>query len=77
MRGWSHLTTQHPIWRVDDAGNGYPARALDDGSRHEVLKNVPTFEQAICAIGPRARRPRWVSPQQGWTPYWVLQYELD
>jgi ubiquinone/menaquinone biosynthesis C-methylase UbiE len=53
-------------------GNTYQQRRLDDGSTHEVLKNFPTREQAIAAVGPRARNAQW----QQWTHYWALSYEV-
>ena len=65
-------TSSTPIHRCDADGNGYQLRTLDDGSVHEVLKNFPTSEQAIAALGPRARDARWTA----YTHYWVLQYTL-
>jgi demethylmenaquinone methyltransferase/2-methoxy-6-polyprenyl-1,4-benzoquinol methylase len=61
-----------PIARRDAEGNTYQQRALDDGSTHEVLKNYPTREQAIDALGPRARSPRWTELAY----YWTLSYDL-
>ena len=61
-----------PISRRDAGGNTYQQRALDDGSTHEVLKNFPTSEAAIAALGPRAQEARWTAH----THYWVLQYTL-
>jgi SAM-dependent methyltransferase len=61
-----------PIARRDADGNTFQQRTLDDGSAHEVLKNFPTREQAIAAIGPRAHNAQW----QQWTHYWALSYEL-
>ena len=61
-----------PISRRDDEGNSYQQRPLDDGSMHEVLKNFPRREQAIAALGPRAREPQWT----GHPHYWLLQYTL-
>lgn len=66
-------TSNLPITRRDADGNSYQLRTLDDGSTHEVLKNFPTPEQAIAALGPRARRPQW----SAYTHYWLLRYELD
>lgn len=62
----------HPITRTDADGNTYQRRTLDDGSSHEVLKNFPTPEAAIAALGPRARDARWTA----YTHYWVLDYTL-
>jgi hypothetical protein len=61
-----------PISRRDAEGNTYQQRPLDDGSAHEVLKNFPTADQAVAALGPRAREPRWTDR----THYWVLDYTL-
>lgn len=65
-------TSSTPITRQDAGGNTYQQRPLDDGSTHEVLKNFPTAEQAIAALGPRARDAEWVE----WTHYWALRYTL-
>ena len=62
-----------PITRRDGDGNSFQQRTLDDGSTHEVLKNFPTREQALAAIGPPARDAQW----QQWTHYWALSYELN
>jgi len=65
-------TSSTPISRSDAEGNTYQQRPLDDGSTHEVLKNFPTPEQAIAALGPRARDAQWTAH----THYWVLRYTL-
>jgi demethylmenaquinone methyltransferase/2-methoxy-6-polyprenyl-1,4-benzoquinol methylase len=65
-------TSSTPITRTDADGNTYQLRTLDDGSTHEVLKNFPTPEQAIAALGPRARNAEWTA----WTHYWALRYTL-
>ena len=62
-----------PIHRRDADGNTYQWRMLDDGTRHEVVKNFPARDEAIAALGPRARQPQWM----GYTHYWVLAYTLD
>ena len=61
-----------PIARRDADDNSFQQRRLDDGSSHEVLKNFPTREQALAAIGPPARNAQW----HQWTHYWALSYEL-
>jgi ubiquinone/menaquinone biosynthesis C-methylase UbiE len=65
-------TSSTPIARTDADGNTYQQRTLDDGSSHEVLKNFPTPQAAIAALGPRARDARWTP----YTHYWVLDYTL-
>jgi len=66
-------TSSTPIARRDEAGNTYQWRTLDDGSQHEVLKNFPSRDVALDALGPRARRPQWLAH----THYWMLLYELS
>lgn len=65
-------TSSTPITRQDAEGNTYQNRTLDDGSVHEVLKNFPTREQALAAIGPRARDAEWLDFEH----YWALSYTL-
>ncbi len=66
-------TSNSPITRRDDAGNTYQRRTLDDGSVHEVLKNFPHRDEALAAIGPRARQAQWIAHEH----YWVLAYTID
>jgi demethylmenaquinone methyltransferase/2-methoxy-6-polyprenyl-1,4-benzoquinol methylase len=66
-------TSSTPLSRRDDQGNTYQQRTLDDGSSHEVLKNFPSFEEAVGHLGPRAVRPQWIAH----THYWILSYELS
>ena len=66
-------TSSTPLSRRDGDGNTYQNRTLDDGSVHEVLKNFPTPDGAIAALGPRARDPRWIAYEH----YWVLSYLLS
>lgn len=62
-----------PIARRDAAGDTWQLRRLDDGSVHELLKNFPTRDEALAAIGPRARAPQWIE----FGHYWALAYTLD
>ena len=62
-----------PLSRRDDAGNTYQQRTLDDGSTHEVLKNFPTRDEALAAVGRRARAPQWIEHRH----YWILTYESN
>jgi SAM-dependent methyltransferase len=61
-----------PIAHRDAHGNSYQLRVLDDGSHHEVLKNFPTREQALAAIGPQAHDAQWTDHAH----YWTLTYTL-
>ena len=62
-----------PISHRDDQGNSYQTRELDDGSRHEVLKNFPTRDEAFAAIGPHATQREWIEHEH----FWLLSYVLD
>ena len=59
-------TSSSPISRTDAQGNTDQQRPLDDGSSHEVLKNFPTPEAAIAALGPRARDAQWIAHDHDW-----------
>ena len=61
-----------PLSRRDTAGNSYQQRALPDGSVHEVLKNFPSEDAALAAIGPNVRDARWTALPH----YWLLDYTL-
>lgn len=61
-----------PIARTDASGDSWQRRTLDDGSVHEVLKNFPTRDEAVAALGTRARDAAWIEHPH----YWVLSYEL-
>jgi demethylmenaquinone methyltransferase/2-methoxy-6-polyprenyl-1,4-benzoquinol methylase len=61
-----------PISRRDADGNTYQLRPLDNGSVHEVLKNFPSRDEALAAIGPRARDVEWTA--RGY--YWAMRYTL-
>lgn len=61
-----------PLHRTDADGNTFQWRELDDGSRHEVVKNFPTPDEAAAALGPRAYDVQWTAGEH----YWVLQYRL-
>ncbi len=63
-------TSSTPISRRDSEGNTYQQRALDDGSSHEVLKNFPTPDEAIAALGQGVRDAQWLAYEH----YWVLSY---
>ncbi|MBE7420264.1 MAG: class I SAM-dependent methyltransferase [Ideonella sp.] len=61
-----------PLSRRDADGNTYQLRTLDDGSTHEVVKNFPTRDEALAALGPRARDVQWIEHAH----YWTLSYTL-
>jgi demethylmenaquinone methyltransferase/2-methoxy-6-polyprenyl-1,4-benzoquinol methylase len=62
-----------PISRRDTRGNSFQQRRLADGSTHEVLKNFPTRDEALAALGTGVHSVRW----RELTHFWTLDYELD
>jgi len=59
-----------PVSRRDEQGNTYQQRTLEDGSRHEVLKNFPTEEDLR---GRAKARGEDVSVER-FEYYWLLCY---
>ncbi len=59
-----------PVERRDDDGNGYQWRTLDDGSRHEVLKNFPSESELI----KRSIKGGWGANVELYEHYWLLSY---
>jgi ubiquinone/menaquinone biosynthesis C-methylase UbiE len=61
-----------PISRRDAAGNTYQARKRTDGSSQEVLKNFPTAQELLEALGGLALDPRITE----FPYYWCLSYRV-
>jgi demethylmenaquinone methyltransferase/2-methoxy-6-polyprenyl-1,4-benzoquinol methylase len=59
-----------PLARADAEGNSYQLRALEDGSRHEVLKNFPAEGELIR----RASRHGWGAHVELLEHYWLLSF---
>jgi demethylmenaquinone methyltransferase/2-methoxy-6-polyprenyl-1,4-benzoquinol methylase len=59
-----------PISRIDADGNTYQQRSLDDGTRHEVLKNFPVAEDLQADARARGRDVEYLKLDY----YWVLKY---
>lgn len=59
-----------PVARRDAEGNGYQLRTLDDGSRHEVLKNFPAESELI----KRTVKRGWGANVELYEHYWLLSY---
>jgi SAM-dependent methyltransferase len=62
-----------PISRVDDEGNIYQLRRLEDGSGHEVLKNFPAPDELRLAVGGQAEDLEINELQY----YWALSYSVS
>jgi SAM-dependent methyltransferase len=61
-----------PLTRSDEHGNTFQSRTLDDGSRHEVLKNIPDESELADALGGRARALEYVELDY----FWYLRYRV-
>jgi hypothetical protein len=64
-------TRSTPISRRDVDGNTYQRRTLDDG-RARGAEELPTREQALELLGPRAVEPTSVE----YDNYWTLAYRI-
>ena len=61
-----------PISRRDADGNTYQQRGLDDGSRHEVLKNFPTAQELRARLGRFGGAVGYTDYEY----YWVATYRI-
>jgi len=62
--------TRHPFTRTDEEGNTYQTRRLNDGSVHEVLKNIPTEAALTTRLEGMATDIAYIQL----TYYWCLSY---
>ena len=60
-----------PVTRRDAEGNTYQTRRLEDGSRHEVLKNFPTEAGLAADVAGIGENARYTALEY----YWVFTYE--
>ncbi|HUC84811.1 MAG TPA: class I SAM-dependent methyltransferase [Candidatus Acidoferrales bacterium] len=61
-----------PISRIDDEGNTFQIRRLEDGSQYEVLKNFPSENEVKGLLAGVASEICWTELQY----YWFLKYRL-
>lgn len=59
-----------PIGFMDEQGNSYQERALDDGSLHKVLKNFPSKRELCEATGEFALEQHYIELEN----FWLFQY---
>ncbi len=59
-----------PISRRDENGNTYQVRQLQDGSKHEILKNFPSLSDLCTTLQPHAKDFQ-VTPLHY---YWMVRY---
>ncbi len=64
--------SSRPLARTDEHGNTYQTRTLDDGSRYEVLKNIPDESELAGALGGSARSVEYVELEY----FWYLSYRV-
>jgi hypothetical protein len=60
------------ISRTDAEGNTYQLRRLENGDKHEVLKNFPCEKEVREMIAGLAVEISWTELQY----YWFLKYKL-
>ena len=65
--------TPNPADRVDEQGNNYRLRTLEDGSKHEIVKNYPTEEELRGLLRDRAADFDFRNLQH----YWILKYQTQ
>jgi demethylmenaquinone methyltransferase/2-methoxy-6-polyprenyl-1,4-benzoquinol methylase len=61
-----------PISHVDEDGNSFQRRLLDDGSEHVVLKNFPTEAQLRGDLSGIGTDVEYTELEY----YWLLQYQV-
>lgn len=62
-----------PLAYRSAAGDTYQRRTLDDGSVHEVLKNFPSREEVVAALGALAAGVQWTEHAHYWIADAVLR----
>lgn len=58
---------------VDDEGNTYSCRQLEDGTQWEIIKNFPTEEELCGLLGEQAEDVDY----RQFDYYWVLRYRIQ
>lgn len=62
-----------PLTRSDEHGNTYQMRSLDDGTTHEVLKNIPDAAELANAFAGYARDLDFVELEY----FWYATYRVN
>ena len=63
--------SNHPVTDKDDFGNTYQTRTLENGAKHNVLKNFPTEKFIKQLLTGKATDVEFISLQY----YWILKYK--
>jgi demethylmenaquinone methyltransferase/2-methoxy-6-polyprenyl-1,4-benzoquinol methylase len=61
-----------PLSPGDEHGNTYQTRTLDDGTRYQVLKNIPSESELVSVLGNNARALEYVELDY----FWYLSYRV-
>ena len=61
-----------PLARTDPHGNTYQIRTLDDGSRYEVLKNIPDETELAAVLGASSATLEFIELEY----YWYARYRV-
>lgn len=61
-----------PLSRTDAHGNTFQTRKLDDGTTHEVLKNIPDELELARALGNRAQAFEYMELEY----FWYVSYRV-
>lgn len=61
-----------PISRVDEEGNSFQQRSLENGTIYEVIKNFPKESELKCILKPRAINIQY----EQFKYYWSVSYTL-
>ncbi len=61
-----------PLTRTDEHGNTFQTRTLADGTRYEVLKNIPDESELAGVLGNSTRALEYVELDY----FWYLSYRL-
>ena len=67
------ILAPHHVDRADEQGNNYRLRTLEDGSKHEIVKNYPTEEELRLLLSNHASNVDFRNLQH----YWILKYRTS
>jgi len=60
-----------PISSTDDFGNTYQERILEDGTKHNILKNFPNADELLTATSEYGANQRFEEMEN----FWIFEYE--
>ena len=66
-------TSSLPISRIDNDGNTYQIRKLEDGREYEILKNFPTKQEILKTLGNKVKNLKI----EFLTYFWIVWYNIQ